>query len=115
MHLKSEKHRTNELTQNTYNTPEASKSSKNQHKYHIQIFQNVIGPKTAKKSKNKLKSLKLNTRPVYLKELQTTRTTRQYMKKNHAHGVFLYTLAFHIDSTELKNEVICELSTCPVG
>ena len=46
---------------------------------------------------------------------QTTRTTRQYMKKNHAYGVFLYTLAFHIDSTELKNEVICELSTCPVG
>ena len=87
MHLKSEKHRTNELTQNTYNTPEASKSSKNQHKYHIQIFQNVIGPKTAKKSKNKLKSLKVehptcvferttnysNYSPIYEKESCTWR------------------------------------------
>ena len=36
-----------------------------------------------------LDCLKLNTRPVY----QTTRTNRQYMKKNHAYGVFLYKLA----------------------
>ena len=66
MHLKSEKHRTNELTQNTYNTPEASlqagsevRSTKQIPGLHglvstqnQQIFQNVVGPKTAKKSKH---------------------------------------------------------------
>ena len=124
MHLKSEKHRTNELTKNTFNTPEGSLKAGSEEPTQIpypglhglvstqnqQIFQNVIGPKTAKKSKHKLKSLTVRswTSDLYMciwKNYHTTRTTRQYMKKNHAHGVFHYTLAFHIDSTEFKNGV----------